>query len=62
MYMAITNNRDPQFLPVKISFTVPFWYAEQLREATKKRDISMNVLVTDAIERQVIPQAPPRQK
>jgi hypothetical protein len=62
MYMAITNNRDPQYLPVKLSFTVPFWYSEQLRAAAEKDGLSLNVLITNAVERRCIPQPPPRVK
>jgi len=55
-----TKLRDPRFLPVKTSYTVPFWYLEQLQARANAQGITVNALVRQALEQVVKPIEPPK--
>jgi len=58
-HRRVVQTNDPQELPVQISFRVPFWYREQLREASGNQH-TLNELIVAAVTKVHTPRPPKR--
>jgi hypothetical protein len=55
----VVQTTDPQELSVQISFRVPFWYREQLRELSGSQQ-TLNELIVAAVTKVHTPRPPKR--